>query len=136
MDAITTRNIEDFRGALTLKPGDLPYELWKVFDRLAYESAENPRIVPVQNLVSPKNQLLDPKFISGKKADPRQTAFNFMSSAALGLNDKRPPLKVYVGDQASFQILDGNATAQVLMLVGWSEVPVEIVDVVEQCRFV
>ena len=136
MDVITTQNIENFRGALSLKPGDLPYGMWKVFDRAAYDAAKNARIVTVQSLVSTKNQLLDPKFVNGDKADPRQTAFNFMNSAALGLNDRRPPLKVYISDTDSFQILDGNATAQVLMLVGWSEVPVEIVDVEEQCRIV
>ena len=117
MDSITTRNIECYRGSLTLQLGDLPYEIWRVFERSAYDAAKNHRIVTVQSLISTKNQLLDPKFVGGEKADPRQTAFKFMEFAALGLNDKRPPLKVCVWNQDSFQILDGNATAQVLMLV-------------------
>ena len=136
MDTITTQNIENFRGSLTLKLGDLPYEMWKVFERSAYDAAKNARVVTVQSLVSTKNQLSDPKFVSGKKPDPRQTAFDFMSSAALGLNAKRPPLSVHAGDGDSYRIVDGNATAQVLMLVGWNEVPVEIVQVEQQCKTV
>jgi hypothetical protein len=124
--AITTGNIERFRGELTLKPGDLPYEIWDVFDRAAFDAAENAYVVQVQCLVSTKNQLLDPRFQQGEKTDPRQTAFNLMSSAAMGHRARRPPLKVLPIREHSYQIKDGNATAQVLMLVGWSEVPVEI----------
>jgi hypothetical protein len=127
--AITTENIECYRGALTLRSGDLPFDIWKVFERAAFDVTENARVVAVQSLVSTKNQLLDPDFVNGIKADPRQTAFKSMTSAALGFNERRLPLKVFKADLNSFQIVDGNATAQVLMLVGWKEVPVEIVEV-------
>ncbi len=133
-DAIKVENIETFRGALTLKSGDLPFGMWDVFDRAAFDMAKHACVVTVQSLVSNKNQLLDPKFLRGEKADPRQTAFNFMKAAALGQSAKRPPLKVWLEDENFHRIEDGNATAQVLMLVGWNEVPVEIVKVVEECR--
>ncbi len=131
-DAITAENIESFRGGLTLKSGDLPYGMWDVFDRAAFDAMKNTRVVVVHSLVSNKNQLLDPKFLRGEKADPRQTAFNFMNAAAMGHCAKRPPLKVWFDGESFHRIEDGNATAQVLMLVGWVEVPVEIVNVVEE----
>src|SRR5580698_2307946 len=110
--AITAENIETYRGSLTLKNGDLPYDIWDVFERADYNATKNARIVKVNNLISSKNELLDQKLISGKKADPRQTAFEFMKSAASGLSRKRSPLKVYIGNRGAFHIMDGNATAQ------------------------
>jgi len=133
-DAIKIENIEAFRGGLTLKSGDLPFGVWDVFDRAAFDLSKNALVVTVQSLVSNRNQLLDPKFLRGEKPDPRQTAFNFMKAAALGQSAKRPPLKVWLAGENTHRIEDGNATAQVLMLVGWNDVPVEILKVVEETR--
>lgn len=126
MTAITTENIESFRGSLLLKPGELPFKMWDVFDREAFEQSKSGSIVPLNTLVSTKNELADPKFLKGLKQDPRLTAFQFSTSAAQGNNKKREPLTVKDPVNGKYEIVDGNATAQMLMFVGWSEVPIII----------
>lgn len=130
MIEITSKNIESFRGALDLKHGDLPYDIWMVFDKDTSIATET-CMATVEKLISTKNQLLDPKFVRGEKKDPRQTAFDFMLGAALGRNTRRAPLKATKKEGGFFLILDGNATAQVLMLVGWTEAPIQIVSIDE-----
>lgn len=125
---ITLANVEEFRGGLKLKTGDLPYDIWQVFDREKFDANPAARLVDIACLVSTKNELLDPKFMRGEKADPRQNAFHFMTAAAAGTNPRRAPLRVVAGGNARFWIIDGNATAQVLMFVGWQKVPVQIED--------
>jgi hypothetical protein len=121
---ITTRNIEDYRGSLTIGPRDLPpVDLWAIFDYSAFYGRSNGLIVPLETLVSFKNELVDGKFLSGEKPDPRQTAFHHMMNAVKG-GQKRAPLSVRNKQDGNFIIVDGNATAQALMLLGWAEVPV------------
>jgi hypothetical protein len=127
--AITALNIEDFRGELTFTKGDLPYNLWSVFSRDAYDNCAPAGIVPVAKLVSRKNEVQDPKFVAGLKEDPRQTAFHRMTVAARDGSVGREPLKVRPAANGSFDVIDGNATAQVLMLVGWQEVPVQRIQI-------
>lgn len=127
--AITALNIENFRGELTFTKGDLPYDLWSVFSRNAYDNCATAEILPVANLVSHKNELQDPKFVAGLKEDPRQTAFHRMTVAGRDRSAGREPLKVRAVANGSFDVIDGNATAQVLMLVGWQEVPVQRIQI-------
>lgn len=128
MVSITTDNIEDFRGVLGIRPGNLPFDMWRVFDRSAFESLGNSLIVPVAKLVSTKNQLLDTRFVTSQKRDPRQIAFERMVAAANGLIERRAPIKAIPKPDGRFHIEDGNATAQVLMLAGWKEAPIEQVS--------
>jgi len=123
---ITAANIEDFRGTIAFGPGDLPFDLWEIFDERTFRAAGDGRIVPLENIVSTKNPLADPRFLAGEKPDPRQTAFDRMVSAGKGLIDRRPPLKAQLSDDGMFYIEDGNATVQVLMLVGWAAAAVEV----------
>lgn len=124
--AITVENIEEFRGGVDIYPGDLPYGMWQVFDYAAFETASNARIVPIDKVVSTKNQLLDPKFHAGEKPDPRWTALERMVAAARGELARRPPCKVVASTaDGTFYVVDGNATVQVLMLAGWTEVPIQ-----------
>ena len=76
--AISALNIEYFRGELTFtEGGDLPYNLWSVFSRNAYDNCLTAELlVRVGKPVSRKNELQDPKFVAGLKEDPRQTAFH------------------------------------------------------------
>ena len=99
-------------------------DIWAIFDRSAFDGRSNGLIVPLDRIVSTKNELLDQKFLAGEKLDPRQTAFNHMTLAAKSHGPKRVPLSVHKKTDEIFTILDGNATAQVLMLTGWNEVPV------------
>jgi hypothetical protein len=124
---VTVETIESFRGKLDIHPGDLPYDIWQVFDRKAFEACPNARIVPVAKLVGTKDQRQDPSFLAGQKPDPRQTAFDRMVDAANGLIDRREPITVVAKSDGTFHVADGNATAQVLMLVGWKEVPVSLI---------
>jgi hypothetical protein len=131
---ITTHNIEDYRGELGLRFGDLPFEMWKVFDRSAFAASATGRIVPIRKIVSTKNQLLDPQFIAGQKADPRQTAFKWMTAAAKGETKRREPITATSASDGTFLVDDGNATIQVLMFVGWEEAPLKIVQVADKPR--
>jgi hypothetical protein len=51
-------------------------------------------------------------------------AYWIKTAQAEGLRPKRGPLLVHQTSATRFDIVDGNATAQVLMLVGWVVVPV------------
>jgi hypothetical protein len=125
--AITVSNVESFRGSLTFRIGDLPYDMWSVFSHSEFCNQPNTAILPVNKLISRKNELRDPDFLLGIKRDPRQTAFDRMRTAALHGLPGRGPLQVVPINSMWFEILDGNATAQVLMLVGWMNAPAQIV---------
>lgn len=124
---ITVENIEDFRADLKFQKEDLRDRIWSVFDKAQYDASVSRELVMVKNLISTKNQLQDEKFLRGEKADPRLTAFNFMVKAAIGKATKRAPLIVKKLPSESYLIIDGNATAQVLMLVGWKYAPAQLV---------
>ena len=64
----------------------------------------------------------------GEKADPRETAYRFMVANADGGNSPRAPISVVAHVDGTFEVVDGNATAQVIMLAGWSKIPCVIVD--------
>ncbi len=123
---ITAANIEDFRGAIAFGPGDLPFDLWEIFDERIFRAVGDGRVVQLENIVSTRNQLADPRFLAGEKPDPRQTAFDRMVSAGKGLIDRRAPLKAQFCDDGMFYVEDGNATVQVLMFVGWAAAAVEV----------
>ena len=80
---ITKSNINDFRGQVDVSA------LAKYRDRYtqAFDFSEDDlqngsvRLVPIESLVSTKNELEDPKFKAGIKKDPRQTAANMMVKA-------------------------------------------------------
>ncbi len=122
---ITYKNIEDFRGDLTFQSSDFSFGIWDIFDYQIYQTKGNTKLVSLNKIISTKNQLLDEKFLSGFKKDPRQKAFEFMKKAALGEMEKREPIKV----TKDFYIIDGNATVQVLMLLSWKDnIPIEVVS--------
>lgn len=128
MIAITADTIENFRGGLKISHGDLPFELWQVFDETIFQACATSRIVPLAKLVSLKDERQEPGFVAGGKPDPQQRAFENMLAAARGLIDRRAPIKVVEQRDGTFHIVDGNATAQVLMLADWKEAPVELVS--------
>lgn len=123
---ITEYNISNYIGDLQFGPGDLPFDLWEVFDKKIFDSLSNKDILPIDQIVSCKNQMLDPKFLSGEKKDPRQTAFDWMLLAAKGETKKRAPIRVVPCADGKYRVDDGNATVQVLMIVKWNQVPAEI----------
>jgi hypothetical protein len=125
---ITLENIEHYRGHLTIKRGDLPYDKWELFNRASFDALkpEARALVSLREIVSTKNQLQDEKFLAGQKPDPRLTAFIKMCEAGQGKGSPRDPIVVRKDSRGKYLVLDGNATAQVLMLVGWVEMPVEI----------
>lgn len=129
--AITTKNIEEYRGALTIGPANLEVGVWDVFDNDKYNASTSARIVPMEQVVSTKNQLLDEKFLRGDKPDPRQNAFDLMLQAAKGKIPKRGPLNAVLLESGTYVVQDGNATVQALMLAGWKEVPVVLVPAVK-----
>jgi RNA polymerase sigma factor (sigma-70 family) len=92
-------------------------------------SAGKTLIVPIEYLISNKNELADPKFLAGIKKDPRQTAADWMVKAIKGEpgSKKRDPLDVIDNGNGTYTIVDGNATAQAAMLAGWSRLPVNVV---------
>ena len=124
MVEITVANVEQYRGNLTLKPGDLGVNVNAIFD---LDNCFEWQMVMIEQVISIKNQLEDPFFKSGEKPDPRHTAFQRMLDAASNLISKRAPLQTMRREtDGKLLVVDGNATVQVLMLVGWEEVPVQI----------
>jgi hypothetical protein len=110
----------------------LPFDIWQVFDRSAFDSCASAITVPIERIVSTKDQLMDPKFIAGQKDDPRLTAFRCMTAAAKGETKRRDPITTIRATDGTFLVLDGNATVQVLMLVGWDQAPIQLVRV--ECK--
>lgn len=123
--AITTKNIEEFRGDLTFRNGDLAATVWQLFDRIAFERSGTGLLVPIGKIVSTKDELRE--YVEKKKeADPRQKAFDKMVEASKGGKPRKPVTGVAREDGFVY-VEDGNATVQVLMLSGWGgDVPVEI----------
>ncbi len=87
------------------------------------------QVVDIGLLISPKNELLDPKYIltASRRLDPRQSASNYMVGAIERGEQKRLPLAVIANPDGTFTIADGNATAQAAMLAGWTKLPVVVV---------
>ena len=125
---ITKKNIEEFRADLKIRDGDLPFGIWDVFDHDSFESSQTSNIVTIERMVSIKDERFDPDYVSGAKPDPRQTAFEKMKKAAGGLLTRRGPIQARKNEDGLLFVIDGNARVQVLMLVGWQELPVEVVD--------
>lgn len=123
---ITTENIDHYRGAIQIPPGAVPTDVWAVFDRDAFDAlGEEAALLPLAKVVSTKDELTDPKFLAGRKPDPRATVLARFADAAAGRLAKRPPITVTQRNGRYF-VQDGNATVQVLMLAGWTHVPAQI----------
>jgi hypothetical protein len=126
---ITTANIKDYAGDADVSPivGREAEGLAKAFQ----PNSGNTAVVPLDKLIVTKDELKDPKFLAGKKADPRETAAKAMGWGIDGdpRNTKGPrePLSVSDNGDGTFTVVDGNATAQAAMLAGWSRIPVRVV---------
>lgn len=129
MPRITVANIDQYRGGLTTCSDDLKCGIWDVFDKALFDKkALTAKLVPLNDVVSTKDQRADPKFLAGAKADPRLVALSHMQNAAANKGRKREPIKVSQHSDGLFYVIDGNATAQVLMTAEWTEIPVWIVS--------
>jgi N12 class adenine-specific DNA methylase len=127
--AITAQNVKEFTGTLAVSPNALPESgMWNVFDRTKFDAAEGAEVVPVSQLISRKDERQDPKYKAGTKGFPVANAYKFMLQSQQGRSEKggREPLTVTRNADGTFEILDGNSTAQVLMLAGWKSVPVSV----------
>lgn len=118
--SVVYANIEDFRGNVdSSKLASIP-ENEGSLSAIFNTKASGAFVVRLDKLISPRNELQDEKYVSGQKADPRQTAINFMvsnlSGEAIG---PRSPIELADNGDGTYTILDGNATAQGLMLAGW-----------------
>lgn len=125
---ITLCNIDKYLGDLALDIELFPTNIWDVFDERSYRLRDHTDIISLSLVICTKNQLTDPRFLSGEKRDPRQTAYNRMLDASKGLIDKRDPITVAMNKDGTCSIIDGNATSQVLMIMGWKNIPIQIVD--------
>lgn len=123
---ITAANISDHAGNVDVTALQGKQADWKK----AFTFPAGARMVPLSKLVSPKNELESPRFKAGLKADPRQTAANFITRAIAGEPGikQRAPLDVSANPDGTYTIHDGNATAQALMLAGWKAVPVNVIE--------
>lgn len=126
---ITTANIQEYAGNADVSPikGREAEGLAKAFQ----PNSGNTAVVPLDTLIITKDELKDPKFLAGKKADPRETAAKAMGWGIDGdpRNTKGPrePLSVSDNGDGTFTVVDGNATAQAAMLAGWSRIPVRVI---------
>ena len=55
MVKITLNNIEDYRDKLTISKGDLPFDMWEVFDKEVFDATSNCDVIPISEIVSTKN---------------------------------------------------------------------------------
>jgi N12 class adenine-specific DNA methylase len=123
---ITTANISTYAGNVDTTALQGRQKDWKQ----AFDWQPGVPVVPLSKLVSPKNELEDPKFKAGLKKDPRQNAADWILKAMQGEPGakKRAPLDVSANPDGTYTIHDGNATAQALMLAGWKAVPVNVIE--------
>jgi|GEM_PF-1269087 len=127
---ITSANIQNYAGNVDVSELAKLKNLPRAFNIEQEKiSAGKTLIVPIEYLISNKNELADPKFLAGIKKDPRQTAADWMVKAIKGEpgSKKRDPLDVIDNGNGTYTIVDGNATAQAAMLAGWSRLPVNVV---------
>jgi hypothetical protein len=123
---ITTDNAIEFAENMPVNRVALPEDaVWKVFDRAAYDADPRARLIPVNRVVSRKDERADPKYVAGLKDFPLKTAYKRMVQNAHRKMPEpgRAPINVVEMPDGTFEIEDGNATTQVLMLAGWKRVP-------------
>lgn len=126
---ISLSNITDHQPLFEVDPAALPESaMWKVFDEAAFGAAHSKELVSLDRVISRKDQSKDPKFMRREKPDPRETAYRFMVANVNGENLPRAPISVTAQEDGTFEVVDGNATAQVIMLAGWNTIPCVIVD--------
>lgn len=93
---------------------------------LAFKDHPEAVVVPVDSLVTHKNQNDDIKYQKGLKAHPVTTAAKFMAKAIAGEAERRDPISVRDNGNGTYEVLDGNATSQAAMMAGWDDMPVLI----------
>ena len=80
---------------------------------------EHTHVVPIDHLVSTKDELH-----SKKPIDSRVAAAKFMVKSIVGNGPPREPLAVEKQAGGKYLILDGNATMQAAKLAGWTKLPI------------
>lgn len=124
--AITRANVRDFIGTLAVSDTALPESaIWRVFNKEAFDGKPDARMIPVEKLVSRKDEREDKQYQAGTKDFPVKNAYVAMVRNAQGRGEQagRDPIRITANKDGTFEILDGNATSQVLMAAGWREVP-------------
>lgn len=81
------------------------------------------QLLPLDKVISTKDQSLDEKYLAGQKAHPVATAAKAMASAYEGQGFKRGPINVRSNQDGTYTVQDGNATTQAAQGAGWEKIP-------------
>lgn len=101
-------------------------DLWTFFDKQQFDASANSKIVSLSKLVYTKNPLPNPDVVTGKKPHPVQKAYSYFLRAVAKdpLVSPRKPVMVTANADGTYTIVDGYATVQAAIFVGWKFVPV------------
>jgi hypothetical protein len=65
---ISTKNIREFAGNVSIKDGSLEPNVWRAFSRQEFSQAGTAaQMVPLDTLISTKNELEDPRYLRGER---------------------------------------------------------------------
>lgn len=105
-------------------------DMWTFFDDRQFSACENSKIVPLAKLVHTKIHVPDPEVTAGRKPHPVQKAYSYFLRAAVKdpLVSPRKPITVTDCADGKYAIVDGYATVQAAIFVGWKFVPVNVTE--------
>lgn len=105
-------------------------DMWTFFDKRQFDACKDSKIVPLSKLVHTKIHVPDPEVAAGKKPHPVHKAYSYFLRAAAKdpLVSPRQPITVTANFDGTYTIVDGYATVQAAIFVGWKFVPVNVTD--------
>lgn len=123
-------NSDDAISAESLGIEPIKEDIWTFFDKQPFDGSGNSKIVPLSKLVQTKIHVRDPEVAAGKKPHPVQKAYSYFlrTVAKDPLVSPREPITVTSNDDGTYAIIDGYATVQAAIFVGWKFVPVNIIE--------
>ncbi len=115
--------------SLGIKP--IKEDTWTFFDKKKFDDSSNSKMVSISKLIQARVHAADPDVLSGKKTHPVQKAYSYFLILSGKDNDPlvmpRKPITVTANPDSTFNIVDGSATVQAAIFVGWKSLPVIVV---------
>ncbi len=107
-------------------------DTWKFFDKKAFGESPNAKLVLVSKLIQAKVHAPDPDVLNGNKPHPVFKAYSYFLILSGRYKNPlvmpRKPITVAANPDGTYNIVDGSATVQAAIFVGWKYVPVIVMD--------
>ena len=103
-------------------------DIWTFFDKKKFDESSKAKIIPISQIVQSRVHAADPDVITGEKMHPVKKAYSYFLILSGEAKDPlvmpRKPITVIMNPDGTFNVVDGSATVQAAIFVGWKSVPV------------